>query len=117
MPYQSLLDQLARDVDGVLAALLLDSEGEVAVESGAPNDRHRLIGAYQGIALTLARKTNARHGVGGIRLITCRYRWGQVILRPLKDGYYLVVSLSSEVQLARGIDGSALVQERLNAAL
>jgi len=117
MPFQRLLDKLARQVGGVQAVLLLDSEGEVAFQSGAQDDRHRLIGAYQGIALTLARKTNARHGVGGIRLITCRHRWGKVILRPLKDGYYLVVSLSPEARLARGIDASALVQEHLNAAL
>jgi predicted regulator of Ras-like GTPase activity (Roadblock/LC7/MglB family) len=117
MPFQRLLDDLARQVAGVQAALLLDSEGEVAIKTGSDDERHRLIGAYQGIALTLARKTNARHGAGGVRYITCRYRWGQVILWPLKDGYYLVVSMTPQSRLAYGIERSALIQERMNAAL
>lgn len=117
MPFQRLLDGLASDVSGVQAALLLDSEGEVAFETGASDDRHRLIGAYQGIALQLARKTARRYAVGAIRYIVCRYEWGQVVLRPLDEGYYLLVSLAPEVGLANALHRSEELEERLNREL
>lgn len=93
MPYQRLLDALVQRVRGAHAALLLDSEGEVVVESGARDERNRLVGAYQGIALGTARRTATRYQGGAIQYMLCRYDWGHVILRPLKDGYYLVLSL------------------------
>jgi predicted regulator of Ras-like GTPase activity (Roadblock/LC7/MglB family) len=117
MPYQRLLDELARDLDGLQGALLLDAEGEVAVESGARDERHRLIGAYQGIALMTAQRTTQRYEAGTIRYIVCRYEWGQVILRPLKDGYYLIVSLEPGASLAKGLRRSEAVQKEMNAAL
>ena len=51
MPYLSLLQGLVGSVDGALGALLMDATGEVVVEAGNGEERHRLIGAYQGIAL------------------------------------------------------------------
>ena len=117
MPYQSLLDSLVRSVDGAQAALLLDSEGELVVEAGARDYRYRLIGAYQGIALATAQRTTRRYEAGAIRYIHCRYAWGHVILRPLKDGYYLIISLTDGASVARGIQRSGETQERMNAEL
>jgi predicted regulator of Ras-like GTPase activity (Roadblock/LC7/MglB family) len=114
---QSLLDGLVSSVRGAEAALLLDSEGEVVIEAGARNPRHRLIGAYQGIALSTARRTGARYASGAIHYILCRYAWGHVLMRPLKDGYYLVVALSPDGNVGQGLHRSAQVQERLNAEL
>jgi hypothetical protein len=99
------------------AALLLDAEGEVAFQSGARDERHRLIGAYQGIGLTAARRTLARHRAGGIRYMVCRYAQGIVILRPLKDGYYLVLSLPVDGRVAEGIHHSERIQEKLDREL
>ena len=47
----------------------------------------------------------------------CRYATGQVILCPLKDGYYLVLSLASSANLGQGLHRSAETQRRMNAAL
>ena len=53
--------------------------------------RHRLIGAYQGIALATAKRTAARFASGAHRSHASAVTpAGRVILRPLKDGYYLV---------------------------
>jgi len=41
MPYQRILDELLRSVGGH-AALLLDAEGEVAIQAGTLDQRHRL---------------------------------------------------------------------------
>ena len=117
MPYQSILDELLRSVGGH-AALLLDGEGEVAIQAGTLDQRHRLIGAYQGIGLATARKTLAKYGGGGpIRYMLCRYAAGVVILRPLKDGYYLILSMPIDGRVAEGVHRSEVTQEKLNREL
>jgi predicted regulator of Ras-like GTPase activity (Roadblock/LC7/MglB family) len=83
-----------RSVPGAEGALLLDSEGEVVVQAGAGAYRHRLIGAYQGLSLSIARRIGARYGAGAVESLVCRYSRAAVILRPLKDGYYFVLALA-----------------------
>lgn len=117
MPYQAVLDGLVRAVPGVQAALLLDSEGEVVVEAGARDDRMRLIGAYQGIALAAARRTSERYAGGPLAYMLCSYAWGHVIARPLRDGYYLVLSLGPDGAVGVGLHRSEQAQERLNEEL
>jgi predicted regulator of Ras-like GTPase activity (Roadblock/LC7/MglB family) len=114
---QSLVDALVDSVSGAEGALLLDANGEVVVESGDGRERHRLIGAYQGIALARARQLGDRYSIGNISHILSRYSGGQVILRPLNEGYYLLVSLSPAGNVGQGLHRSALAQERLNAEL
>ena len=116
MPYQEVLDELV-GAAGARGALLLDSAGEVVVEGGARDLRHRLIGAYQGLALAAARRTLERHGGGSIEYILCRYGEESVILRPLKDGYYLVLSLPAAGRVGEGLHHSGRAQERLNREL
>jgi hypothetical protein len=55
--------------------------------------------------------------VGALRLLVCRYAWGSVILRPLKDGYYLIMSLAEAGSLAAGVHHSARAQQSLNAEI
>jgi predicted regulator of Ras-like GTPase activity (Roadblock/LC7/MglB family) len=117
MPYQSLLQALVRSVAGVRGALLLDGEGEVVVEAGSRDQRLRLIGAYHGIALAQLRRTHARLGSGAFEYLLGRYALGYVILRPLKDGYYLVVALAPEASVSLGLHHTADVQRQFNAWL
>lgn len=113
VPYLRLLERLLRTITGSQAALLLDAQGEVVVETGARDDRHRLIAAYQGIGLAMAQRATARFATGPIGYMVGRYAWGSVLLRPLKDGYYLVISLSPEAGLAQAVRHSATIQEDL----
>jgi predicted regulator of Ras-like GTPase activity (Roadblock/LC7/MglB family) len=117
MPYQRILDDLVRSVPGASGALLLDSEGEVVFQAGARDYRHKLIGAYQGIALAIARRSARRHGMGEVASLTCRYAGASVVLRPLKDGYYVVLSLEpgSHVSVAERVSES--VRLRLDREL
>jgi hypothetical protein len=106
-------------VPGSRAALLLDPNGEVVVEAGPleERDRHRLIGAYQGIALMTARQATDRYDAGRIGCLVCRYAQASVILRPLRDGYYLVMSLAADASLGRAVYVSAATQASLDAEL
>jgi hypothetical protein len=117
MPYRSLLDGLLRSIPAAEAALLLDATGEVVIESGACEERHRLIGAYQGIALAAARRLLGRRPPVGIDYMLLRYRTADVVVRPLKDGYYLVVAFRPGGRVGESVHRSADVQERLNEEL
>ncbi len=119
MPYLRLLEQLLASVPGCVAALLLDPYGEVVVEAG-PQDhryRHRLIGAYQGLSLAAARQATERWQAGAISCLVCRYTSWSLILRPLRDGYYLVMALAPDANVGRGIQFSAHTGAELDAEL
>lgn len=117
MPYQALLEGLVRSVPGARAALLLDAEGEVVVEAGARGYRARLIGAYQGIALSTARRTAERYLNGQVECLLCRYAEASVILRPLRDGYYVVLDMEPHANTGLGLHRAARWGERLDAEL
>ena len=106
MLYVPVLQSLLASVDGAQAALLLDSEGEVVVEAGDKQWRHRLIGAYEGIALATLKQIVARHALGDLDYVVRRHAGGSVILRPLKDGYYLMLSLGLRARVAEAIHRS-----------
>ena len=102
---------------GAEGALLLDSEGEVVVQAGAGHFRHRLIGAYQGISLAIARRIGTRYGVGALESLTCRYSGAAVVLRPLKDGYYFVLAMSPGGALAYAERRSDSARRRIDQEL
>ncbi len=117
MPYLQILEDLVRSVRGAEGALLLDSEGEVVVQAGGRDFRHRLIGAYQGIALQVARRIGRRHGAGEIASLTCRYAAASLVLRPLKDGYFFVLSVGPSGLVADAERRSDHARTRLDEAL
>lgn len=96
MPYRRILETLLARVAGARTALLLDVQGEVVVGAGDLDERQRLIGAYQGIALGMASRTAGRFDAGQVRSLLWRHDGGSVVLATLRDGYYLVVSLGPE---------------------
>jgi len=104
-------------VPGAEGALLLDSEGEVVVQAGTGAYRHRLIGAYQGLSLSVARRIGARHGTGAVECLVCRYSGAALVLRPLKDGYYFVLALAPGGRLADGLRRSEAARRRIDQEL
>jgi len=96
VPYRRILETLLARSQGARTALLLDAQGEVVVGAGDLNERQRLIGAYQGIALGMASRTAERFESGDVRALVSRHDGGAVVLTTLKDGYYLVLSLGPE---------------------
>ena len=117
MPYLALLEGLVRSMPGARAALMLDAEGEVVVETGERDYRARLIGAYQGIALATARRTAERYLGGEVACLLCRYSQASVILQSLRDGYYLVLALDPTANAGLGLQRAARWGARLAAEL
>lgn len=114
MPYRRILEELLAWVPGSRTALLLDAQGEVVVGAGEMDERHRLIGAYQGIALGMATRTAIRFGTGPIQSLTWRHEEGGVVLATLRDGYYLVLSLGRESLVPLAARHLETARERLN---
>jgi hypothetical protein len=96
---------------------MLDATGEVVAAAGASDERHRLIGIYQGIVLAAARRALGRVPAGDIECVVTRYEAHTLILRPLRDGYYVVVTLGPGADVPRGIRRSAAAQDRMNEAM
>lgn len=114
MPYRRILEQLLARVAGARTALLLDAQGEVVVGAGDLDERQRLIGAYQGIALGMASRTAGRFDAGEVHSLRWRHDGGSVVLATLKDGYYLVVSLGPEALLAVAVRHCEAARARLD---
>ncbi len=114
MPYRRILDALLAGVPGARTALLLDGQGEVVVGAGNLDERHRLIGAYQGIALGMASRTASRFGIGAVDTLVWRHADGSVILSTLNDGYYLVLAVGPHTPVATARHRCAKTRERLN---
>jgi predicted regulator of Ras-like GTPase activity (Roadblock/LC7/MglB family) len=93
LPYKRILEGLLARVAGARSALLLDAQGEVVVGAGSLDERERLIGAYQGIALGMVSRAAERFGGGEVKTVVSRHALGSVVLATLKEGYYLVISL------------------------
>jgi predicted regulator of Ras-like GTPase activity (Roadblock/LC7/MglB family) len=106
-----------RSVRQVQGALLLDGSGELVVAAGQAQERDRIIGAYQAVLVYQARRAADRHALGEVQALVFRHRGGSVVLRPLKDGYYLVLTFGPDANVARGLHHSATVQERLDREL
>jgi predicted regulator of Ras-like GTPase activity (Roadblock/LC7/MglB family) len=117
VPYRAILDELLAQVPGSQTALLLDGQGEVVVGAGDLDERHRLIGAYQGIALGIVSRTASRFGIGGIDSLAWRHAAGSVILATLHDGYYLVLSLGPRAPAAMARHRCERARDRLNREL
>jgi predicted regulator of Ras-like GTPase activity (Roadblock/LC7/MglB family) len=114
VPYRRILEQLLTRIAGARTALLLDAQGEVVVGAGELDERQRLIGAYQGIALGMATRTAGRFDAGEVRSLVWRHDGGSVVLATLKDGYYIVVSLGPEALLAVAARHCEEVRSRLD---
>ena len=117
MVYESLLNGLCRSVRGAQGALMLDSGGEIVVGSESCDERLRLVGAYQGIALATAQRASERYAGGAIEYLLARHARGTVLVWPLKDGYYLVLALSPSASVAQAQYRCSQVREHLNAEI
>ncbi len=95
----------------------MDSVGELVLAAGERSETHHLIAAHQGIALTRLRRLAERYGHGALRSLVFRHANGCVVLTPLRDGYYLVLTLGREADVARCVYASGLVQERMDQEL
>lgn len=103
MSFQKILEEMIAKVDGSIAALFLDYDGE-AVDVAGPNlPKHDLqvIGAYQGIFLDRVRKICAVVSHGEPLRFKIDMESSCFLNTVLKDGYYLVLVLEKGTKEAQ----------------
>ena len=100
-PYSATLRKLLDAVDGAVAAGFADYEGEcVHCEGGLDTDTHRLLLAYQGIVLHHLQSVHHHLGEAPTR-ISGRFATLDVLIQPLKSGYFVVLTLKPHSNLYR----------------
>ena len=111
MIYQQILDALIASLAGLLAAVLLDSEGETVVAAHRTGDdhSHRVLGAYQGIYLRDLTRAVSRCGLGTVETFSVDFGATRVHTEALQDGYYVVLLTDDSV-------APALARRRLSRA-
>jgi len=94
--FRRILLDLLQSTRGSLGAIFLDSEGEsveVITERPFEADDHdlRVIGAYQGIHLSILKRLCQALQAGAPRRFKVEFEKMNVLSCDLKDGYYLVL--------------------------
>lgn len=96
MPFQKFLDRI-RNLRGVEAVAFLDSEGELILHSGGlDHEKLKIVGAYQGIFLS----ATSRLGFHNPRAVSTVYQKRTVLTRVLKEGYFICVIFSPDLNFA-----------------
>ena len=98
MPFQRILQKLVMSTNGALGAIFADFEGEaveVVTERPFEAGDHdlRIVGAYQGIAMSQLKEVCAKSGIGKPVRFGVDFTTLHVLSCDLKDGYYVVLIL------------------------
>lgn len=103
MSFQRILEEMVAEVDGSIAALFLDYDGEAVDVAGRNVSKHDLqvIGAYQGIFLDRVRKICTAVSHGEPLRFKIDTEGSSFLNTVLKDGYYLVLVLKKGTREAQ----------------
>lgn len=93
--FKDILKKMVGDVPGAVGAIFADWEGE-SVEHyyAGPEDDIKLLGAHQGILLNSIGNLTGGNGTGALRCMLVSTDAAKLVVRPLKEGYYMVLMLS-----------------------
>jgi predicted regulator of Ras-like GTPase activity (Roadblock/LC7/MglB family) len=104
MAFQGPLGRLLAGVPGAQGAILADWEGEAVDQAGLLDDYDlKVIGAHKGVILHSLRKVVARLGDDRLREIVITTSCSQMLVLPVTDEYYLVVTLDRSAALGRAL--------------
>lgn len=116
MPYKDILKELLDKVEGAVGVGFVASDGETVQLEGQLEDFvHRLHLAYQGILLqTLSRiHENPRN----LQVVLSIHQNYAVAIKPLSDGYFLVLTLKKGKNLHLIVRYLEQAAEELNREL
>ncbi|HVT43290.1 MAG TPA: hypothetical protein VMT00_02765 [Thermoanaerobaculia bacterium] len=93
MPFRRILEEMVRGVEGSIAALFLDYEGE-AIEivcSGGVSEEIRIVGAYQGIFLEHLRRISRSFSWGQPERFKIDLTASRIFSSVVNEDYYVVL--------------------------
>lgn len=96
MPFQQILNDVIESVDGAVAALFVDHQGEaVQIAGELPTWDMKVIGAYQGIFLNQVSAACSALDEGAPRRMKVEWERSIVLNWAIDEEYYLVLVLRS----------------------
>ncbi len=102
MPFKSLLKRLLEDIPGAMGAIIIDWEGEAVDQVARINEYDiKVLGAHNGIILTLLREALQRIDSGGLEEVVIRTGENKTLIAPLTEDYLLVLYLGPRAIAAR----------------
>lgn len=102
MPFRTILNQLLADVPGALGVVIVDWEGEAVDQATRIGEYDiKILGAHNGIILTLLRDALARLNSDYPEEVVIRTRQGATLIQPLTEDYLLILQLDKGALVAR----------------
>ena len=102
MPFKKILNQLLLDVPGAQGVVIVDWEGEAVDQATRIGEYDiKILGAHNGIILTLLREVLARLNSDYPEEVVIRTRQGITLIQPLTEDYLLILQLQSGTLVAR----------------
>jgi hypothetical protein len=101
MPYSRLLKRILENVEGAVGVGFVDYEGETVQLAGRLQDyAHRVHLAHQSILLQNVSRIHQKYQES-LSLLTCVCQDLTWVIKPLKSGYCLVVTLNHRKNLSK----------------
>jgi len=102
MPFKNILQGMLDQLPGAVGAIIADWEGE-AVDQVAQMDDYeiKVLGAHKGIILTQLRQALQRLDGGALEEVLIHFEKGTVLLTPLTEDYFLVLTVEPEVMVGK----------------
>ena len=115
-PFTQLLNELVRTVDGAVGAAFIDSYGEAVqcVSANGDDDYVKLMGAYQGISLGTSRTIASQLEAGEIDYCFTAYENASFLVKALDNDYFLLLVLSPDANVGKGVYDVRKVADAFN---
>ena len=102
MPLNALLQNLLGELPDALGVVLADWEGEAVAHAARMDDFElKVFGAHHGIILDSLRQAAARLGEPGVEEVAIHADNRLILVTPVTEEYFVVLTLESEGLLAR----------------
>lgn len=114
MVFRPILRDLVTAVDGALAALFIDHQGEAVDTVGfLPDYDRKVIGAYQGIYLTQLEAICRSIDHGRVDRVKIQFEGSTILKSVIDDEYYLILVLRPGANEGTAWNQLAITRERI----
>lgn len=102
MPFKTILNQLLAEVPGSLGVVIVDWEGEAVDQATRIGEYDiKILGAHNGIILTLLRDVLARLNADYPQEVVIRTDQVATLIQPLTEDYLLIMQLERNALVSR----------------
>ena len=115
MPFKKIIRELVDSTPGATGAIFVDWEGEAVDQFTLDNDAHhiKVVGAHKGVILSLINDVGKATDDSRVDSVIMRMENYGVIMAPVKDGYFVAMTLKPDTSFSRARFGMEKAVEAL----